>query len=105
MGSRRQALLRLPERVRHPLPSLYFCNNLRRYSSVNQGHSHPAIVAAAVKQMQVHRRPVTVQLACVCVWLMLRQDVSLSSRAFHNDVFPVYSKCAPRTRDLTLTQP
>ncbi len=26
---------------------------LSAYSSVNQGHSHPAIVKAAVKQMQV----------------------------------------------------
>lgn len=70
----------------HPLPVVFsraqgvhvwdpegkrYFDFLSAYSSVNQGHSHPAIVAAAVKQMQ---------------------NVSLSSRAFHNDVFPVYSK-------------
>ncbi len=63
----------------HPLPVVFsraqgvyvwdpegrrYFDFLSAYSSVNQGHSHPAIVAAAVKQMQVHRRPATVQLGC-----------------------------------------
>jgi hypothetical protein len=54
----------------HPLPVVFsraqgvhvwdpegkrYFDFLSAYSSVNQGHSHPAIVAAAVKQMQVYR--------------------------------------------------
>ena len=53
----------------HPLPVVFsraqgvhvwdpegkrYFDFLSAYSSVNQGHSHPAIVAAAVKQMQVY---------------------------------------------------
>lgn len=53
----------------HPLPVVFsraqgvhvwdpegkrYFDFLSAYSSVNQGHSHPAIVAAAVKQMQVN---------------------------------------------------
>ncbi len=44
---------------------------LSAYSAVNQGHSHPKIVAALVEQAQ---------------------KLSLTSRAFHNDVFWEFSK-------------
>ena len=44
---------------------------LSAYSAVNQGHSHPKIVAALVAQAQT---------------------LALTSRAFHNDVFYKFSK-------------
>lgn len=46
---------------------------LSAYSAVNQGHCHPKIVAALVEQAQ---------------------RLCLSSRAFYNDVFPIFSKFA-----------
>lgn len=46
---------------------------LSAYSAVNQGHCHPAIVNAMTKQAQT---------------------LSLTSRAFHNDVLGVYEKYA-----------
>jgi hypothetical protein len=60
----------------HPLPVVFsraqgvhvwdpegrrYFDFLSAYSSVNQGHSHPAIVAAAVKQMQVFPRDAAAQ--------------------------------------------
>jgi ornithine--oxo-acid transaminase len=44
---------------------------LSAYSAVNQGHSHPKIVGALIEQAQ---------------------RLALSSRAFYNDVFPVFAK-------------
>lgn len=44
---------------------------LSAYSAVNQGHCHPKIVGALIEQAQ---------------------RLTLSSRAFYNDVFPVFSK-------------
>jgi len=44
---------------------------LSAYSAVNQGHCHPKIVGALITQAQ---------------------RLCLSSRAFHNDVFPMFSK-------------
>ena len=44
---------------------------LSAYSALNQGHCHPKIIDALIKQAQ---------------------RLTLSSRAFHNDVFPVFSK-------------
>lgn len=44
---------------------------LSAYSAVNQGHCHPRILNALITQAQ---------------------RLTLSSRAFHNDVFPVFSK-------------
>lgn len=44
---------------------------LSAYSAVNQGHCHPKIVKAAVDQMH---------------------KLTLSSRAFHNDVFPRFAE-------------
>jgi acetylornithine/succinyldiaminopimelate/putrescine aminotransferase len=44
---------------------------LSAYSAVNQGHSHPKIVGALIDQAQ---------------------KLTLSSRAFYNDVFPVFAK-------------
>lgn len=44
---------------------------LSAYSAVNQGHSHPRIAAAAIKQME---------------------QLSLTSRAFHNDKLGPYEK-------------
>eukprot|EP01085_Mycamoeba_gemmipara_P004312 Mycagemm_TRINITY_DN10216_c0_g1::TRINITY_DN10216_c0_g1_i1::g.4312::m.4312 type:complete len:440 gc:universal TRINITY_DN10216_c0_g1_i1:137-1456(+) len=46
---------------------------LSAYSAVNQGHGHPKILEALVKQAQT---------------------VSLTSRAFYNDVFPRFAKYA-----------
>jgi ornithine--oxo-acid transaminase len=50
---------------------------LSAYSAVNQGHCHPAITKALVEQAQ---------------------RATLSSRAFHNDVFPVFSKFVTQVR-------
>jgi acetylornithine/succinyldiaminopimelate/putrescine aminotransferase len=44
---------------------------LSAYSAVNQGHCHPKIVGALIDQAQ---------------------RLTLSSRAFYNDVFPMFSK-------------
>lgn len=44
---------------------------LSAYSAVNQGHSHPKIINALVEQTQV---------------------LTLTSRAFHNDKFPLFAK-------------
>ena len=44
---------------------------LSAYSAVNQGHCHPKIVKALVDQAN---------------------QVTLSSRAFYNDVFPRFAK-------------
>ncbi|KAF8543790.1 pyridoxal phosphate-dependent transferase [Trichophaea hybrida] len=70
----------------HPLPIVFakakgvhvwdpegkeYLDFLSAYSAVNQGHCHPKIVAALVEQAQ---------------------RLTLSSRAFYNDVFPVFSK-------------
>ncbi|KAF8422917.1 pyridoxal phosphate-dependent transferase [Tirmania nivea] len=70
----------------HPLPVVFakadgvrvwdpegneYLDFLSAYSALNQGHCHPRIVDALVKQAQ---------------------RLTLSSRAFHNDVFPVFSK-------------
>lgn len=70
----------------HPLPVVFavaegarvwdpegneYLDFLSAYSAVNQGHCHPRIVEALVRQAQ---------------------RLTLSSRAFHNDVFPVFSK-------------
>lgn len=50
---------------------------LSAYSAVNQGHSHPKIVKALVEQAS---------------------RLCLSSRAFYNDVFPVFSKFVTQVR-------
>uniref|UniRef100_A0AC35TS29 Ornithine aminotransferase n=1 Tax=Rhabditophanes sp. KR3021 TaxID=114890 RepID=A0AC35TS29_9BILA len=48
---------------------------LSGYSSINQGHLHPRIVAAAVDQLQ---------------------NLSMASRAFHNDIFSEYCEYATK---------
>ncbi|PUU72447.1 pyridoxal phosphate-dependent transferase [Tuber borchii] len=70
----------------HPLPIVFskalgvhvwdpegkrYLDFLSAYSAVNQGHCHPKIVGALITQAQ---------------------RLCLSSRAFHNDVFPMFSK-------------
>lgn len=70
----------------HPLPIVFaraqgtkvwdpegreYLDFLSAYSAVNQGHCHPALVQALVDQAQ---------------------RLTLSSRAFHNDVFPRFAK-------------
>jgi len=70
----------------HPLPVVFakgkgvrvwdpegkeYLDFLSAYSAVNQGHCHPKIINALVAQAQ---------------------RLTLSSRAFYNDVFPVFSK-------------
>lgn len=70
----------------HPLPVVFarakgvhvwdpegrhYLDFLSAYSAVNQGHSHPKIIAALKNQVD---------------------RVSLSSRAFHNDQFPPFAK-------------
>ncbi|TGZ85372.1 putative L-ornithine aminotransferase Car2 [Ascodesmis nigricans] len=70
----------------HPLPVVFakakgakvwdpegkeYLDFLSAYSAVNQGHCHPKIVGALVDQAQ---------------------RLTLSSRAFYNDVFPVFAK-------------
>ncbi|KAI5778523.1 pyridoxal phosphate-dependent transferase [Geopyxis carbonaria] len=70
----------------HPLPMVFakasgvhvwdpegkeYLDFLSAYSAVNQGHCHPKIIDALIKQAQ---------------------RLTLSSRAFYNDVFPVFSK-------------
>ncbi len=67
----------------HPLPVVFsraqgvhvwdpegkrYFDFLSAYSSVNQGHSHPAIVAAAVKQMQVY---IKMELATIYRFVLL----------------------------------
>ncbi|KAF8464600.1 pyridoxal phosphate-dependent transferase [Kalaharituber pfeilii] len=70
----------------HPLPVVFakaegarvwdpegneYLDFLSAYSAVNQGHCHPKIVEALIAQAQ---------------------RLTLSSRAFYNDVFPIFSK-------------
>jgi acetylornithine/succinyldiaminopimelate/putrescine aminotransferase len=50
---------------------------LSAYSAVNQGHCHPKIVGALIEQAQ---------------------KLTLSSRAFYNDVFPVFAKFITEAR-------
>ena len=50
---------------------LGFISNLEQDSAVNQGHCHPAIVKALVDQAS---------------------RLTLSSRAFHNDIFGKFAK-------------
>ncbi|KAK6354395.1 ornithine aminotransferase [Orbilia blumenaviensis] len=72
----------------HPLPMVFsrakgckvwdpedkeYLDFLSAYSAVNQGHCHPKIVNALVQQAQ---------------------RLTLSSRAFYNDVFPLFAKFA-----------
>mmetsp|Transcript_33757 Transcript_33757/g.77129 ORF Transcript_33757/g.77129 Transcript_33757/m.77129 type:complete len:446 (+) Transcript_33757:3-1340(+) len=69
----------------HPLPVVFsraegchvwdpegkhYYDFLSAYSAVNQGHCHPKIIGAAIEQLK---------------------NVTLSSRAFHNDVFPKFA--------------
>ncbi|GBG82206.1 hypothetical protein CBR_g34489 [Chara braunii] len=49
----------------------HYLDFLSAYSAVNQGHCHPAVMKALVDQAQ---------------------RLTLSSRAFHNDQFPVFAK-------------
>jgi len=70
----------------HPLPVVFarakgtkvwdpegreYLDFLSAYSAVNQGHCHPRIIAALISQAQ---------------------RLTLSSRAFYNDVFPVFAR-------------
>ena len=74
----------------HPLPVVFarargstawdpegrqYLDFLSAYSAVNQGHCHPELVKALTAQAQ---------------------RLTLSSRAFHNDVFPRFAECVTR---------
>jgi ornithine--oxo-acid transaminase len=75
----------------HPLPIVFarasgtsvwdpegkhYLDFLSAYSAVNQGHCHPELIKALTEQAS---------------------RVTLSSRAFYNDVFPRFAKCVTET--------
>ena len=90
VGARTQELLQLAERYAarnyHPLPVVIaggegpwvtdvegnrYLDMLSAYSALNFGHRHPRLVAAAHRQLDA---------------------LTLTSRAFHNDTFPVFCR-------------
>jgi ornithine--oxo-acid transaminase len=90
VGARTEELLRLAERYAarnyHPLPVVIahgegcwvtdvegnrYLDMLSAYSALNFGHRHPRLVAAAHRQLDT---------------------LTLTSRAFHNDTFPIFCR-------------
>jgi ornithine--oxo-acid transaminase len=90
VGARTEELLRLAERYAarnyHPLPVVIahgegcwvtdvegnrYLDMLSAYSALNFGHRHPRLVAAARRQLDT---------------------LTLTSRAFHNDTFPIFCR-------------
>ncbi|KAI9884584.1 MAG: heme peroxidase [Watsoniomyces obsoletus] len=83
----------------HPLPVVFarasgtsvwdpegkkYLDFLSAYSAVNQGHCHPELVRALTEQAQ---------------------RLTLSSRAFYNDVFPRFAECVTRTFGFDMVLP
>jgi ornithine--oxo-acid transaminase len=102
-GTRAEELLELAERYAahnyHPLPVVIaegegawvtdvdgerYLDMLAAYSALNFGHRHPRLVAAAHRQLD---------------------RLTLTSRAFHNDLFPVFCRdlAALADKDMVLT--
>ncbi len=83
----------------HPLPVVFarasgtsvwdpegkkYLDFLSAYSAVNQGHCHPELVKALTEQAQ---------------------RLTLSSRAFYNDVFPRFAECVTRSFGFDMVLP
>ena len=102
-GTRTEALLALAEQYAahnyHPLPvviaeaegawvtdveGVRYLDMLAAYSALNFGHRHPRLVEAAHRQLD---------------------RLTLTSRAFHNDTFPVFCRdlAALAGKDMVLT--
>ncbi|KNC51316.1 ornithine-oxo-acid transaminase [Thecamonas trahens ATCC 50062] len=62
----------------------HYYDFLSAYSALNQGHLHPKLVAAAINQTQT---------------------LSLSSRAFYNDIFPAFAEKICQTFDYEAVLP